>query len=80
MKAFLAVAVILLVIFYLWLHQMIGRPHFQHPEMTPQEKKMVQKAIKLRGDYPIVREGFEGTYIMYHKDGKVRLAKKRRRI
>ncbi len=73
MKVIWAVVIILLLIFYIWLYQMIARPHFQHPEMTPQEKKMVQKAIKYHGDYPIVREGFRGTYYMLHKDGRVKL-------
>lgn len=64
MKAIWAILAILMVIFYLWVLQVMGKPHFQHPDMTSEQQAHLKWAIKYHGNYPIERVDEEGTWIM----------------
>jgi hypothetical protein len=48
-------------------------PAFSHPPMTLREKKMVHKALKRHGEFPITREGIEGVFYMTRGEERIRL-------
>lgn len=58
-------------IILLWMQ--CSGPAFSHPPLTPQEKRMVKRAIKYHGDYPITREGERGVFVMTIKGKRIEL-------
>ena len=46
---------------------------FSLPEMTQEERRMVKRAIKYHGNWPITREGYDGKYYMHIKGRRIAL-------
>ncbi len=46
-------------------------PRIQQP--TTEERRMIKKAIRRHGDYPIIRDEETCTYTMYRKGERIRL-------
>lgn len=71
----IAIAITLSAV-YICIFQFLTRPLpevFFHPEITLREKKMLNKAFKKHGDYPIIREGTDGEWFMMREGEKIRL-------
>jgi len=65
--AILLSAVVTGLVWLYWINVVDPPGHFQHPPLTPAERKMVEEAVRYHGRYLIVREGNKFTMI---RDGK----------
>ena len=66
--AALLFALVTCLVWIYWINVIDPPGHFEHPALTPMDRRLIKEAQMKYGNYRIERVGVEGRFVLYFED------------